>query len=329
MAKMTISELKTRVASYVKASEQAVEWKATNTAMTKVLDKIAKMVTIDGNFNDKLPELSGDNLEFGKTIEEYYIDLTLPEDYNKDATTENVTPARPTVEDVAYSYALGRTKIKTTMPYGNLEYGCHNAGEFADMAASIMSKFQASQSLYEFNLKKQLLANVITKAEALPANVKGNIVKTVAKPVDTATSEAFIQKIKEAAEDASFASETNNLGSYVGDVFKGQYLIGAAPSLVLYIKKGVMPTIQVQALAGAIQKEELALGVTVKVVDDFGSYSGNTYALLVDPRGVKLHNGYNAVRSQELADSDAINYVRHTDYTGFISKSTFVRVFTA
>lgn len=312
---MTLSGLKSFVSTYVAAAKQAGTWSASNTAMTGVLDKIAKMITIEGNFNDKLPELSGDNLEFGKTIEEYYIDLTLPEAFNANDTTENVTPKRPTVESVVYSYALGRKKIKTTMPYGNLEYGCHNAGEFADMAASIMSKFQASQSLYEFNLKKQLLANVITKAETVGANLK----KVIAKPVDTATSEAFIQAIKEAAEDASFASETNNLG---------QYLIGAAPSLVLYIKKGVMPTIQVQALAGAIQKEELALGVAVKVVDDFGSYSGNTYALLVDPRGVKLHNGYNAVRSQELADSDAINYVRHTDYTGFISKSTFVRVFT-
>ena len=68
------------------------------------------------------------------------------------------------------------------------------------------------------------------------------------------------------------------------------------------------------------------------VVDDFGTITGETsgkkvYAILIDPRGVKLHEGYNASRYKENADGDFVNYVRHFEETGFISKSTFVRVF--
>ena len=33
------------------------------------------------------------------------------------------------------------------------------------------------------------------------------------------------------------------------------------------------------------------------------------------------------MRSHENADGDFINYVLHTEFTGFISKDTFVRVF--
>lgn len=325
MAKMTISDLQSFVSSYVDKAKQGASWSASQGNFAGLLDKIGKMITIDGLFNDKLPELDGDELPLGKTIEEYFIDLTLPEAFSGNNSTEgakDIVPQLPTVQDVAYSYTLGRKKVKTTMPYGNFERAMLSNEGVGEMSAKIMERLQNSQDLYKYAIKKQLIGNAIDKA------ISGSLTEEVAKPVDTDTAEGFIKAVKEAAEAASFAHQ--------GDCLAGSgALIGATPNLVLYIKKGVMPTVEVDALAGAFHQENLALPVRIQVVDDFGvaptaaqsTAFGKCYAVLVDERAIKLHTGYDATRSSENADGDFVNFVRHSEYTGFISKYCYVHVF--
>ena len=78
---MTINGLQTLAQTYVAAAKQAGAWNASTNNMYGAIDKIGKMVMLDGGFIDKLPELDGEELPLGKTIEEYFIDLTLPEAY--------------------------------------------------------------------------------------------------------------------------------------------------------------------------------------------------------------------------------------------------------
>ena len=310
MAKMTMSELEQFTKTYVAAAKQAGTWTASTDNLLKLQDKIGKQITLDGTFQDKLPELSGDELPLGKTIEEWFIDLTLPSAF--DATgADNDKPAYPTVEDVAYCYTLGRKKIKTTVPYDNVERAALSADDAASMTGKIMERLQNSESLYEYNLKKQLLANMADKAAANAT--------VVALPNTTENAEKAIIAIKSAVEDASFAHE--------GDSLTAGALIGASPELVLYVKKGFMPQVEVNAFAGAFNKADLAIPASIKVVDDIPSTDTKVWGVLVDPRGIKLHPGYKAMRSHENADGDFINYVLHTEFTGFISKYTFVRVF--
>lgn len=310
MAKMTIEGLETFVKTYVAAGKQAGAWVSSTDNLLKLQDKIGKQITLDGSFQDKLPELSGDELPLGKTIEEWMIDLTLPTDF--DATgADNDKPAYPTVEDVAYSYTLGRKKIKTSVPYDNVERAALTAEGAAAMTGKIMERIQNSQSLYEYNLKKQLLANMVDKAA-------GNA-SVVALPNTTENAEKAIIAIKEAVEDASFAHE--------GDSLTAGALIGASPELVLYVKKGFMPQVEVNAFAGAFNKADLAIPASIKVVDDIPCTDTKVWGVLIDPRGVKLHTGYKAMRSHENADGDFVNYTLHSEFTGFISKYTFVRVF--
>lgn len=310
MAKMTIEGLETFVKTYVAAGKQAGAWVSSTDNLLKLQDKIGKQITLDGSFQDKLPELSGDELPLGKTIEEWMIDLTLPTDF--DATgADNDKPAYPTVEDVAYSYTLGRKKIKTSVPYDNVERAALTAEGAASMTGKIMERIQNSQSLYEYNLKKQLLANMVDKAA-------GNAT-VVALPNTTENAEKAIIAIKSAVEDASFAHE--------GDSLTAGALIGASPELVLYVKKGFMPQVEVNAFAGAFNKADLAIPASIKVVDDIPCTDTKVWGVLIDPRGVKLHTGYKAMRSHENADGDFVNYTLHSEFTGFISKYTFVRVF--
>jgi len=317
MAKMTIAGLKTFVATYVDASKQGASWTSSTNNFVGLLDKIGKQITINGLYNDRLPELDGDDLPLGKTIEEYFIDLTLPEAFTGNNSTEgakDIVPAIPSVEAVVYSYSLGRKKIKTTLPYDNFERAMLSTEGTANVAANIMERLQNSQDLYKFAIKKQLLGNAIDKA------VAASQVVVKALPVDETTGEAFIKQVKSDVEGAQFPQEGGLGGA----------LIGVAPELVLYVKKGVMPSIEVDTIAGAFQKEELAIPCRVKVVDDFGTITNSSaYALLVDPRGIKLHKDYDAVREAPNADGDFLNIVRHSEYTGFISKYCYIKAYKA
>lgn len=310
MAKMTIEGLETFVKTYVDSTKQAGAWVSSTDNLLKLQDKIGKQITLDGSFQDKLPELSGDDLPLGKTCEEFMVDLVLPSAFDPTGA-DNDKPAYPTVEDVSYCYTLGRKKIKTSVPYDNVERAALTAEGAATMTGKIMERIQNSESLYEYNLKKQLLANMVDKAA-------GNAT-VVALPNTTENAEKAIIAIKSAVEDASFAHE--------GDSLTPGALIGASPELVLYVKKGFMPQVEVNAFAGAFNKADLAIPATIKVVDDIPCTDTKVWGVLIDPRGVKLHQGYKAMRSHENADGDFVNYTLHSEFTGFISKYTFVRVF--
>ena len=323
MAKLTSAQLKTAMQTYVAAAKQAGAWNASTDNFVGLLDKIGKTIQLSGLYNDQLPELDGEELPLGKTIEELMIDMTLATAYT-DITTEgakDVVPALPSVEEVCYSYSLGRQKIKTTVPYDNVERAFNNANDASNALTDITMKLQNSYDITKYYEKKQLLGNAISKCLAQKAT-NPDVYKAIAKPVDTATSEAFITQVKADVEDASFAHE--------GGLAKA--FIGASPELILFVKKSIRPVIQVAALSGAFQKDELAIPAKIKVCEDFGNIVGGTdgkevFAILADPRGIKLHNSYNATRESQNADGDFINYVRHFEDTGFISKYVYMKVY--
>ena len=323
MAKLTSAQLKTAMQTYVAAAKQAGAWTASTDNFVGLLDKIGKTVQLSGLYNDQLPELSGEDLPLAQTIEEYMISLTLPAAYS-DITTEgakDVVPALPSVEEVCYSYNLGRQKIKTTVPYGNVEKAFNTAEDAANAITDITMKLQNSYDITRYYEKKQLLGNVISKCLA-QKTTNADVYKAIAKPVDTATSEAFITQVKADVEDASFAHE--------GGLNKA--FIGASPELILFVKKGVIPSIQVTAMAGAFQRDELAIPAKVKVVEDFGNITGGTdgkevFALLADPRGIKLHSCYNVTRESFNADGDFCNYIRHFSDVAYCSKYSYMKVY--
>ena len=70
MAKMSLAGLNSFVATYVDKAKQAGTWGGSTDNILGLMDKIGKQITIDGKFEDKLPELDGEDLPYGKTIEE-------------------------------------------------------------------------------------------------------------------------------------------------------------------------------------------------------------------------------------------------------------------
>ena len=80
--KLSIAELKVVLAAYVDEQKISVStFQETRDNTVGLLDTIGKIFTIEGLYVDKLAILDGEDLSFGKTIEEWASDLILPEVY--------------------------------------------------------------------------------------------------------------------------------------------------------------------------------------------------------------------------------------------------------
>ena len=372
MAKLSLAELKTAVASYVASNKIAnPTFSETRNNIVGLLDKIGKIVQLDTSFFDKLPELDGEVLSYGKTVEEYYQDLILAIDYNQDLDGSRALKFySPTYRPVAYSYSLGKKVIPTSIPNNNIERAVHNEGQFVDIIATQEKRLSDSKAMWKYQVKREMLGKfvdmvataysgataytqnstvlaegtfykwtdsdsvnhtaVCVVGQAAAVNKSGNtleaegvlielqMIEEVPIPEDSTTGENYIKALKAAVEKAQDISEGYSLNGNT---------IGAEMGLALYVKQGVMPSLEVDTMAGAFHLEKLATGVEAKVIKDFGSTTSKAYTVLADKRFARLHIDYEAVRENFNGFGDFLNLFSHIESTAFLSRNCFVKIF--
>ena len=372
MAKLSLEELKELVKNYVGSNKVAyASFTETRNNIVGLLDKIGKIVQLDTSFFDKLGELDGEELSYGKTIEEWYQDLIEPVDYNQDADGSRAMKFySPTYRPVCYNISLGKKMVATSIPNNNIERAVHNEGQFVDIIATMTKRLSDSKAAFKYQLKRELIGKLCDLAEDAytnatayanyadtPTNVSEgtfykqgspakyavcvksktaasgdtwatmvangylipiNFVQEVAVPEDASTGEAFIKAVKHCVEVAQDISEGYSLNGNT---------IGAEQGLALYVKQGVMPSLEVDTMAGAFHLEKLATGLDAKVIRDFGSTSSKAYAVVMDVRGIRLHTDYEAVRDNFNGAGDFQNLFSHFEFTGFISRNAFFTIF--
>lgn len=375
MAKLSIDALKALVATYVAENKISVDsFEVTRANTVGLLDKIGMIKTIDFSYMDKLAVLDGEELSFGKTIEEWQEDLKLPEDFDSSGSS-TLAPHDGTYRPVCYSYTLGQKTHSITIRNNDIERAVHFVEQFISIVSMKSKRLYDSVAVWRYQCKRQMLAVLASMCEEASgkgasysgetfANNKaytvndlvrsassgqsiqyGIVVKPIASgdfstwalavaggaiivydglveelaaPVDTSTGEAFIKSIKKAVEVASDISEGHSLNGNT---------LGATEGLLLLVKQGVMSEVEVEVIAGAFHADKVALPAEVKVIKDFGDNASGVYAMLIDRRGVRLHNTYRAVRSQENAQGNFTNVYHHDEETAFISRNTFVKVY--
>lgn len=316
MAELTLEALKTAVGAYVDAAKQlGSTFTPTIDDFTKTVCKIGDMYTLYIPHVDKLPELSGSNLPFGETVEEFMVNDFLPADQTYSDQSGKRNAKRVTFDEAVYSYPLKEQIFELGVPRVQFQRVALGAQSMGNLIASSLSTLDSSANAWNYAAKRQLLGNMATAASN--AANSADLVKTVAIPTDSATGEAFIKEVKKAVEDANDANDCNLAG----------HAAAAAPSLRLYVKKGVMPSLEVDTQAGAFHVEKLAIPAETKVVLDFGDADESIYAILVDPRAVKLCDDFNYVDNDYDGRMSQENFWRHLKQTGVISKYGFIRVF--
>ena len=371
--KLSIAQLKTVLATYVDENKISVEsFIATKDNTVGLLDKVGMIFSIETRFVDKLDIFNGEDLSFGKTIEEWKEDLILPEDY--DSTGANaLAPYDSTYRPVFYSYTLGRKVIPQTIRNNDIQRAVHFEAQLVDIVASKTKALYDSETMLRYGIKREALgvlatlcvanmsssgsdvtiaalnttiavaraindviyctatgktynvvknigANAMTLQNALDNGfvVEYALVTELAKPVDATTGEAFIEQVKKDVEIASDFSEGHSLNGNT---------LGATDGLVLIVKQGIMPNLEVYTQSGAFHEDKVALPTKVIAVPDLGAADSKIYSLLLDVRGVRLFNSYRAVRENPNGKGDFLNLFFHTENTCHISRNSFVKVY--
>lgn len=147
-----------------------------------------------------------------------------------------------------------------------------------------------------------------------------DLITTIAKPTDTTTANAFIKQVKKDVEHANDISEGHSLNGNT---------LGAVQGLTLILKQGIVPELEVESFAGAFNRADLAVPANIVVVKDFGGADDDYYALLIDSRGMRLHNTYRATREDFNGKGDFLNLYEHTEDSAYISRNTFVKAYKA
>ena len=315
MADFTITALETAAKNYVDATKQLQgTFTPTVDDFTKTVCKIGEMKTLYLPHVDKLPEMNGDNLPFGETIEEFMVNDFLPETFTYVDGAPKKNAKRATFAEAVYSYALPEQLWELGVPRSQFQRVSLGQRSFTDLVSSTLMTLDSSANAWNYAAKRRLLGN------AAKAAVTAGLVSTKAKPDNTADGEQFIKEVKKCVEIASDMNDSN----------LAKHTAAAAPSLTLYIKQGVIPSLEVDTMAGAFNKAELAIPAKVKTVLDFGEISGEdagVYAILVDDRAIKLHDDILMVTSDYDGRMNQDNFYRHQKQTGFISKYGYIHVF--
>ena len=376
MAKLSIAQLKSVVASYVASNKISVDsFSETRDNSVGLLDTLGKIYTLWQNYGDKLDIFDGEDLSFGKTIEEWAQDLILPEDFDPSGAT-TLAPHESTYRPVSFSFTLGKKTIPQTIRNNDIERAVHNIAQFEDIISGKTKAMYDSETMFRYAIKRQALGVLIARCnDAMDASnadvtlategasisgahdvneifavtatgkvyilvkpiasgagltgttaiaggylVELKLVTEIAQPVSDVTGEAFIEQVLADAEVASDFSEGHSLN---GNTLGGNPEAG----LVLVMKQGIMPKLKVQTLAGAFNKEELAMPAEIRVIPDFGDADADFYAVLVDRRIMRLHNTYRAVRENLNGQGDFLNMFYHTENTAHVSRNCFVKVY--
>lgn len=366
--KYSYAQAKEIIATYVAENKIAnPTFNATKDNLVGLTDKVGLIVTFDTSFQDKLAMFNGEDLPFGKTIEEWQQDLILPEDFDPTGAGA-LSPHFPTYRPVSWSYTLGRKKLPLSIKNDDIERAVNSASEFASISAMTTKRLQDSYAEFVYGLKREALAKLIAKCDApvedattfsasttyaVGSFVKSgspseygvvvkpitgsasetstwkkckdggyvvlyDLVKEIAAPSDTSSGEAFVKQVKKDVEVASDISEGHSINGNT---------LGAVEGLVLIVKQGIIPEIEVEVLAGAFHSDKVMLPAEVITIKDFGSDDTGVYAMLVDKRIMRLHNSYRAIRENLNGDGDFLNLFQHTEDTVHISNNCFVRVY--
>ncbi len=161
--KLSIAQLSAVVKNYVDSNKISVDsFSETRANSVGLLDTLGKIYTLWQNYGDKLILFDGEDLSFGKTIEEWAQDLILPEDFDASGST-TLAPHESTYRPVSFSYTLGKKTIPQTIRNNDIERAVHNIGQFEDIITGKTKALYDSETMFRYALKRQALGVLIAR----------------------------------------------------------------------------------------------------------------------------------------------------------------------
>ena len=193
MAKLSIAQLKSVVSNYVNSNKVGVDsFTETRDNTVGLLDVLGKIYTNWQNYADKLGLFDGEDLSFGKTIEEWAQDLILPENFDASGSG-TLAPHSSTYRPVSFSFTLGKKTIPQTIRNNDIERAVHNIAQFEDIITGKTKALYDSETMFRYGIKRQALGVLATRCVAAMAAANADV--TIATEGTTISSALDVNEL--------------------------------------------------------------------------------------------------------------------------------------
>lgn len=193
MAKLSIAQLNSVVSSYVQSNNISVDtFTATRDNSVSLLDTLGKIYTLWQNYGDKLALFDGEDLSFGKTIEEWAQDLILPENFDASGST-TLAPHDSTYRPVSFSFTLGKKTIPQTIRNNDIERAVHNIAQFEEIITGKTKALYDSETMFRYAIKRQALGVLVTRCASAMNSANADV--TIATAGTTISSNLAVNDL--------------------------------------------------------------------------------------------------------------------------------------
>lgn len=270
-----------------------INYEATrNEFLDALINRIGMVLIQNKLYENPLRRFKKGKLEFGKDIEEVFVDIAKAQHYDP-AIAEDEVFKRVIPNVKAIFHRLNRQDFyKATISNDQLRTAFLTYRGIEDLIAKIVDSLYSGDNLDEFLLMKNLMNDYADKFYQI--NVKA--------VTDETTAKAFLTTLRATATKLGFMSNAYNA--------QGVYNFSRVEDLVIFMTPETEALIDVEALARAFNIEYTDFIGQVVIVDDFGGLT-DTVALMVDRSWFMVYDTFFTFTEQYNAQGLYWNYFFH------------------
>ena len=255
-----------------------------NEFLNALVNRIGRVIITSKMFDNPWNVFKKGMLEFGETIEEVFVELAKPFEYDPEVAESEVFKREKPDVRAAFHILNYQKFYKTTVQREQLRQAFLTWTGITDLITKIVNAMYASANYDEFQVMKYLVA----------VNILNGRLKAVTVPaVSSANMNTIVSNIKGASNDFTFMSEDYNIAGVHNYSDKNdQYII---------INSAFDALMSVEVLATAFNMDKAEFSGHRVLVDGFGKLDNARLALLF-----KDDANYEALTQAEMTALNSI-----------------------
>ncbi|MCR0248990.1 hypothetical protein MKA36_21070 [[Clostridium] innocuum] len=265
-----------------------------NEFLNALINRIGMVIIQSRLYENPLREFKKGMLEFGKDIEEIFVEIAKAQSYNPEvAETEVFKRVIPDVKTIFHR--MNRQDFyKVTISNDQLRTAFLSYRGIEDLIGRIVDSLYSGDNYDEFLLMKHLMLDYGDKGLFYPI--------TVTAVTDEATAKKLTVKLRATAKTIGFMSPNYNA--------QGVHTFTPMEDIIIFMTPETEALMDVESLARAFNLEYADFLGRVVIVDDFGGLE-NVQALMVDRQWFMVYDTFFNFTEQYNAQGLYWNYFFH------------------
>lgn len=261
-----------------------------NEFLSNLVNRIGRVIITSKMYSNPLQMFKKGVLDFGESIEELFVDLAKPQEYDAEVAESKVFKREIPDVRAAFHVMNFQKFYKVTIQQNDLKLAFLSWSGVDDLIAKITDSLYTSLAYDEFTITKYLLAKKILNGELYPIDVESGTTEAGLK-ANAATMRAT-------SNNLTFMSNKYNLvGVHTHTLRDNQYIL---------INSAYDASMDVEVLASAFNMSKAEfLGHRV-LVDGFGNFDTDRLNQLFTDDGGDYVNNYTPLTSAQLTALETI-----------------------